>query len=100
MAVANPCSVPRALRLVISDESPEQQAACAAHDAAYERGGTVRDRALADARFLVGLLDAGMAVDRAHNYYAAVRAYGVPHWAGGYSDDPMIPLTAPAPEAP
>lgn len=79
----NPCSVPRALRLLIPEETPAQQAVCATHDEAYAKGGTARDRALADARFLLGLLETGMDVDRAHKYHVAVRVCGKAHFGDG-----------------
>lgn len=83
------CSVPAALRLFLPHETPEETAACVTHDLAYSNGGTRRQRALADARLLLGLLEAGMAVDRAHQYHAAVRLCGKPHWGprGVYVED-------------
>lgn len=97
--MSNPCSVPRALRLLIPAESRAQQAVCAIHDDAYARGGTRRDRAIADAMFLLGMLETGMGVDLAHQYHAAVRVMGKWHW-GTYTDD-RAPGRAPdAVEAP
>jgi hypothetical protein len=87
----NPCSVPRSLRFLAPIETPEQQACCAAHDQAYAAGGARRDRAIADAEFLVCLLRHGMDLVLAAQYHAAVRTFGEAHWNGGsglYSDDP------------
>ena len=99
MAV-NPCSVPRALRLLVPAETPAEQAVCQAHDEAYAAGGTRRDRALADARFLLGLLEQGMEVDRAHRYHVAVRMFGHAPW-GPYTEAPAPPTRYLAPtEAP
>jgi hypothetical protein len=81
------CSVPKALRLVIPTETPAQTAICNAHDTAYINGGTRRDRAIADANLLLGLLQTGMNVDLAEQYHVAVRVAGKPHWNGGYTDD-------------
>lgn len=78
--MASPCSVPRALRLVIPEETPAQQAVCQAHDDAYTKGGSKRDRAVADARLLLGLLENGMEVDLAEKYHTAVRVMGGFHW--------------------
>jgi hypothetical protein len=86
------CTVPRLLRLWVPLEPPEQRACCEAHDAAYEAGGTRRERAIADARLLVALLEAGMDVDLAERYHSAVRMFGKTHWAGGrYTDEPPEP---------
>lgn len=89
------CSVPRALRLVIPHETPEQTAVCVAHDFAYDAGGARRARAIADARLLLGLLETGMDVDLAERYHTAVRIFGKSHWRGAvYTDEPLIaPLT-------
>jgi hypothetical protein len=84
------CSVPKALRLVIPMETPAQIAVCNAHDVAYIGGGTRRDRAIADAKFLLGLLQTGMNVDLAEKYHVAVRIGGKPHWNGGYTDEPDV----------
>lgn len=84
-----PCSVPRALRLIFPKETPAQQAICEAHDAAYTLGGTRRDRAVADARLLLGMLVTDMDIDRAHAYHSALRVLGKSHWPGGrYTDEP------------
>lgn len=96
----NGCSVPRALRLVIPFETPEQVAVCNAHDVAYAKGGTRRDRAIADAQLLLGLLQAGMDVDLARRYYDAVRMFGFVHWQGGYTDGPPPLEEVTASEAP
>ncbi len=88
------CSVPKALRIVIQQETPAQIAVCNAHDDAYDAGGTRRDRAIADARLLLGLLETGMDVDRAEQYHVAVRVAGKPHWKGGHYTD-ETPDTAP-----
>jgi hypothetical protein len=86
------CSVPKALRLVIPQETPAQVAVCVQHDRAYYEGGTRLDRAVADARLLLGLLwDGHMDVDLAERYHTAVRIFGKPHWDNGggrYSDEP------------
>lgn len=74
------CTVPRALRLMIPLETPEQLAVCQGHDLAYNNGGTKRQRALADAKLLLGLLETGMDVDCAEEYHLAVRAGGKAHW--------------------
>lgn len=92
---ADGCSVPRALRLVIPRETPAQVAVCDAHDGAYHDGGTRRDRALADAALLLGLLRTGMDVDRAERYHTAVRLFGKDHWIGGYTDEPAPTTSAP-----
>ena len=86
--VPNGCSVPRALRLVIPYETPEQVAVCNTHDLAYNNGGTRRQRAIADAHLLLGLLDTGMNVDLAERYHVAVRVAGKFHWRDGrYTDE-------------
>jgi len=85
------CTVPKALRLVIPQETPAQVLACVEHDAAYYEGGTRRMRAVADAHLLLGLLENGMDVDLAERYHTAVRIFGKPHWDNGggrYSDEP------------
>lgn len=82
------CSVPKALRLIIPHETPEQTAVCVSHDLAYNNGGTRRQRAIADAKLLLGLLEIGMDVDLAQQYYIAVRVGGKPHWRDGrYVDE-------------
>ena len=82
------CSVPKALRLVVPMETPEQTAVCNEHDLAYNNGGTRRQRAVADAKLLLGLLVTGMDVDRAEEYHLAVRVGGKPHWRDGvYTDE-------------
>jgi hypothetical protein len=82
----------------VAEESPDQQAACLEHDHAYARGGTAQMRALADARFLVALLLAGMASSTAERYYLAVRQYGSGHWG---NPGPIIwPPTESPPQAP
>lgn len=82
------CSVPRALRLIIPLETPEQRAICNTHDLWYQNGGTKRQRALADAHLLIGLLQTGMDVDLAEKYHLAVRAGGKAHWRdGAYVDE-------------
>lgn len=78
--MTNPCSVPSVLRLLIPEETDAQQGVCAAHDTAYAVGGSRRARAIADARFLLGLLSTGMDVDRAHRYHTAVRMFGGQFW--------------------
>lgn len=99
--MADGCSVPAALRFFIPKETPAQAAVCNAHDDAYGAGGTRRDRALADARLLLGLLDTGMDVDLAHKYHVAVRVCGKSHWAGsGYTDDPPTPARDDPEQAP
>jgi hypothetical protein len=89
----NGCSVPRALRLFIPQETPEQTAVCNTHDLMYRNGGTERQRALADAHLLIGLLETGMDVDRAEEYHLAVRWGGKPHWRDGHyiDEDQAIP---------
>jgi hypothetical protein len=62
--------------------------------------GTRKDRAIADARFLLGLLLTDMDVDLAHRYHVSVRLFGKLHWPGGrYTDDPE-PVPPPLAEAP
>lgn len=77
------CTVPKALRLFIPQETPEQIAVCVGHDLAYNNGGTKRQRAIADAKLLLGLLETGMDVDQAERYHTAVRLLGLPHWRDG-----------------
>jgi len=82
------CSVPKALRFVIPYETAEQVAVCVTHDLAYQNGGTRRQRALADAHLLLGLLQTGMDVDLAEQYHMAVRVAGKMHWRDGtYIDE-------------
>ena len=82
------CSVPRLLRLVIPQETDEQREVCYTHDMWYNNGGTKRQRAIADARLLLGLLDTGMDVDLAEKYHTAVRVMGKAHWRdGSYVDE-------------
>ena len=78
--MSSPCSVPSWLRVLIHEETPAQQRCCAAHDAAYGRGGDEQARAIADARLLLGLLEAGMDWPLAEKYYNAVRLDGESHW--------------------
>jgi len=93
-ATSDGCSVPTALRLLIQRETPAQIAVCVHHDGDYYYGGSRRDRAVADAKLLLGLLRADMDIDLAHEYHLAVRAGGKAHWNDGagvlgrYSDDP------------
>lgn len=82
------CTVPRALHLFIPKETPEQIEVCVGHDMAYNNGGSRRQRAMADARFLLGLLETGMEPNLAESYYLAVRAGGKSHWRDGkYTDE-------------
>jgi hypothetical protein len=82
------CTVPRALRLFIPTETPEQIAVCQGHDLAYNNGGSERQRAVADAKLLLGLLETGMDVEQAERYYLAVRLGGKRHWRDGrYTDE-------------
>ena len=82
------CSVPRALRLLIPHETAEQREVCHTHDMWYNNGGTRRQRAIADAHLLLGLLETGMSVDLAHQYHTAVRVMGKVHWRdGSYVDE-------------
>ena len=83
------CSVPVLLRLLVPLETEAQQANCITHDLWYHNGGTRRQRALADARFLLGLLETGMDVERAEQYYTAVRLFGKAYWGpvGQYIDE-------------
>jgi len=86
--VPDGCSVPRALRLFIPKETPEQVAVCNNHDLAYINGGTRRQRAIADAKLLLGLLETGMEVELAEKYHTAVRVMGKFHWRDGtYIDE-------------
>ncbi len=88
-ATSDGCSVPTALRLVIPQETIEQRGVCICHDEAYYYGGTRRDRAIADAKLLLGLLTNGMDVDEAEQFHTAVRIFGKSHWADGrYTDEP------------
>ena len=80
---------------MIPYETPEQVEVCNAHDDAYDRGGDARDRAIADAHLLLGLLQTGMDVDRSERYHTAVRLMGKSHWRGGYPNDPTGLDTAP-----
>ncbi len=84
------CTVPRALRLVIPVETPEQLAVCQGHDLAYNNGGSKRQRAVADAKLLLGLLETGINEELAEGYYLAVRAGGKSHWRDGrYTDEEL-----------
>lgn len=95
------CSVPQLLRMRFPSEPDEQRDCCISHDAAYYHGGSRRDRAIADAELLLGLLRTGMPTDIAEQYHTAVRMFGKPHWCDGrtgddwrdgkglYSDDPF-----------
>ena len=94
------CSVPRALRLVIPQETAEQVAVCVTHDLAYRNGGSKRQRAVADAKLLLGLLETGMNADLAQQYYLAVRLGGKPHWRDGVYTDDVPKKEADPPEAP
>jgi hypothetical protein len=93
------CSVPKAFRLFVPAETDEQIAICIEHDRAYycelwPVGGTRRDRAIADAKALLGWLEAGMNPDLAERYYRFVRDFGKPYWNNGggrYSDEPPEP---------
>jgi hypothetical protein len=89
--VPDGCSVPHALRLIIPRETPEQIAVCNTHDMAYINGGTKRQRAVADAHLLLGLLETGMDVELAEHYHLAVRMGGKPHWRdGAYIDEESV----------
>jgi hypothetical protein len=82
------CTVPKALRLIIPQETPEQIAVCVGHDMAYNNGGSRRQRAMADAKLLLGLLETGMDVEQAERYHTTVRMFGKPHWSDGrYIDE-------------
>lgn len=87
--VPNGCSVPSILRLVIPKETSLQTDVCDLHDVAYIQGGTKRQRAIADANLLLGLLLTGMEIDLANQYYTAVRVCGKSHFgpSGEYTDD-------------
>ena len=74
------CTVPKALRLVIPHETPAQLQICLGHDMAYNNGGTKRQRAIADATLLLGLLETGMDPDLAESYHITVRTFGLSHW--------------------
>lgn len=83
------CSVPWWLRLLVGEDTTAETVACNAHDLEYLRGGTRKDRAIADAELLLGWLLAGMDPDRANRHYTAVRLFGKRHWGDGtYTDDP------------
>lgn len=100
-ATSDGCSVPTALRLLIPQETAGQRAMCVCHDEAYYYGGTRRERAITDAKLLLGLLQQGMDVDRAHRYHAGVRIFGKSHWADGrYTDDPPDPPVSAPIESP
>jgi len=96
-ALSDGCSVPKLLRLVVPMETPSQVAVCVEHDRAYYLGGSSRDRAIADATLLLGLLHAGMMIESAERYWMAVRAGGKAHWNDGegvmgrYSDEVPLP---------
>jgi len=93
------CSVPRLLRLLVPQETPEQVAHCVTHDLWYTNGGTKRQRAIADAHLLLGWLETGMDVDLAERSHTAVRLFGKPHWGpeGRYIDEaPEMPPDAPS----
>lgn len=93
------CSVPKALRIFIPHETQAQTDVCVAHDLAYGKGGTRRDRAIADARLLCGLLMTGMDVDLAERYHTCVRLFGKDHWLGGLYTDDLPPMVG-APQSP
>jgi hypothetical protein len=99
MPYTDGCSVPKALRIFIPHETQAQTDVCNAHDDAYDKGGTRRDRAVADGRLLLGLLETGMDVDLAERYHTCVRLFGKDHWFGGiYTDDlPPVPGAQQAP---
>ncbi len=80
----NACSLPPWLSWIFDAAlaSPAVQRACREHDVAYRRGGSERDRALADARLLVKLLRTTL-WEWAEAWYLAVRQYGGSHWGGG-----------------
>lgn len=87
----NPCSVPRALRLLIPVETSAQQAVCAAHDVAYERGGTETERALADGELFLGMLRSSMPPYLAEEYFWAVRRFGIFFWGQNLkSEEPIV----------
>ena len=86
----SPCSVPNWLRALIPFETEAQQAACRLHDAEYARGGTEAQRLMADLRFGVNLLIAGMDARLVDAYVFSVRAHGASHWCGEASAGGVI----------
>lgn len=71
---------------------PQARACCLAHDAAYDAGGTDRDRLLGDVGFFLCLLrldDMPMGV--AEQAYNAVRIFGGLYFSGGGDETPVPP---------
>ena len=58
---------------------PPWEGLCVAHDRAYWRGGTQRDRILADRALLVGVIECGYPLTGFAMYWA-VRFFGSPWW--------------------
>lgn len=72
----SPCSVPTWLRPLVPVEDAAWQDACRIHDEDYSRGGSERDRMIADVRFLLNMLTRGVDEAWAMKYFQAVRVYG------------------------
>jgi hypothetical protein len=93
--MSSPCSVPPWLRFIVKEETPAQQLICQEHDDDYGRGGSERDRAIADAKLLLGLLRAGMPWHLAEMYWKEVRDVGRSHWAHAgpwtWHEIPVVP---------
>lgn len=74
------CSVPAWLKPLFP-ETPAVRACCERHDGKYYKGGTKKQRLLADIALLVEWLDTGdVTVEQAEAGFNAVRAGGGPEW--------------------
>lgn len=83
-SMSDGCSIPVHLKRFL-EETPEMRACCVKHDKKYYYGGTIRDRAIADAEFLIDLLKARVNVHVADQMYMAVRAGGHPSQGRSFS---------------
>jgi hypothetical protein len=101
-SMSDGCSVPRLFRVFAPLEDAANLEVCLEHDRAYYYGGTRRERAIADAKMLLGHLERGMDVDEAHRRHAVVRMVGKAHFGDGrYTDDPSAePAVEVSAEAP
>lgn len=78
------CSIPFHLKRFLI-ETPAMRACCVKHDKKYYYGGSIKDRLVADAEFLLDLLEAGIEPIIAEEMYKAVRLLGGPSAQQPYS---------------
>lgn len=79
-SMSDGCSVPKALRWIVREETLRERGVCVAHDKAYYHGGSPLARLRADIALRNGLIGAGMNKALAWGYFLAVRVGGHPAW--------------------